>query len=186
MAKGQPAAVRSQRSRSISSLGRVQGGGGRRWRSSSPPVPAGSAAELLSVPGIGLPAERRLGQVFWGRSGQRRGIDGGLAAGLSSAWAGGRAGGERAGQVPFGRGDGHAPHRAYGFKRPRGAVRCLPWGQSGVSPGPALASAVGGSPWGAVRLRPCAFPGASPSQPLLSIVALIFIPITSAAMGGLT
>lgn len=31
----------------------------------NPPIPADSGAELLSVPGIGLPIERCLGQVSW-------------------------------------------------------------------------------------------------------------------------
>lgn len=60
----------------------------------STPVPAGLGAELLSVPGIGLPIERCLGQVFWACFGVEVGRfweegEWDLAIGLSSMWVGG-------------------------------------------------------------------------------------------------
>lgn len=57
--------VHFQRSHSISSLGRVQAGGRPALAERSPPVPVGSGAELLSIPGIGLPPGRHLDQLFW-------------------------------------------------------------------------------------------------------------------------
>jgi len=147
-AGGRYSVVRFQRSHSISSLGRVQGGGGRCWPSAALPsrrarsgaaFRPGDQIAHRNTPGPGV-----LG-LFWDGGGGMWPL--GRAAGGLGGHVGG---GEQTEQVlsALKKGGDPALRCVCVFKRHLCVALCVLWDQGSFSCHPALISVLGGSPWG--------------------------------------